>query len=84
MSVLKDLKKLLHSRFPLSLFLIISFTLFPIVSSSHLPIISNAWSATFYVDATNGNDANDGISQSTPWKTIAKVNASRLNSGVKG
>ena len=82
--VFNDLKKLLHSRFPLSLFLIISFTLFPIISSSHLPIISNAWSATFYVDATNGNDANDGISQSTPWKTIAKVNASRLNSGVKG
>jgi hypothetical protein len=83
MSVLNDLKKLLHSRFPLSLFFIISFTLFPIISSSHFPIISDAWSATYYVDATNGNDLNKGLSEATPWKTIAKVNASRFNPGVR-
>src|SRR4030042_244124 len=58
------------------------FTLLPIISSSHFPIISEAWSATYYVDATNGNDANDGISQSTSWKIIAKVNASSFNPGV--
>ena len=51
------------------------FTLLPIISSSHLPIISNAWSATCYVDATNGTS---GLA---PWKTIAKVNASNFNSG---
>jgi len=67
--------------FSLSLFLIISFTLLPIISSSHLPIISNAWSATYYVDATNGNDGNNGTSELAPWKTIAKVNASNFNSG---
>jgi hypothetical protein len=59
------------------------FTLLPIISSSHFPIISDAWSATYYVDATNGNDANSGLSPSTPWKTIAKVNASRFNPGVR-
>jgi len=57
------------------------FTLLPIISSSHLPIISNAWSATCYVDATNGNDGNNGTSGLAPWKTIAKVNASNFNSG---
>jgi len=83
MSVLNDLKKLLHSRFPLSLFFIISFTLFPIISSSHLPIISEARAATYYVDATNGNDVNNGLSESTSWKTIAKVNGPRFNPGVR-
>ena len=35
------------------------------------------------VGTTNGNDANNGLSQATPWKTIAKVNASRFNPGDK-
>jgi hypothetical protein len=55
------------------------FTLLPIIPFSHLPIISEAWAATYYVDATNGNDGNNGTSELTPWKTIAKVHASRLN-----
>jgi hypothetical protein len=72
----------LHSRFSLFLFLILSFTLLPIISSSHFPIISEAWSANYHVAATNGNDGNSGLSPSTLWKTIAKVNASRFNPGV--
>ena len=54
------------------------FTLLPIISSSHFPIISEAWSATYYVDATIGNDGNTGLSESSAWKTIAKVNAARI------
>jgi len=54
------------------------FTLLPIISSSHFPITSEAWSATNYVDATNGNNSNNGLSMSSAWKTIAKVNASTL------
>ena len=65
----------------LSLFLLISFILFPIISSSHFLIISDAWSATNYVDATNGNDGNNGFSMSSAWKTIAKVSASNFNPG---
>jgi parallel beta-helix repeat protein len=42
---------------------------------------SMAWSATYYVDATKGNDANSGLSEATPWKAIAKVNASNFNPG---
>jgi hypothetical protein len=59
------------------------FTLLPIISSSHFLIISDAWSATYYVDARNGNDKNDGLSEPSPWKTIAKVNASRFYPGVR-
>jgi hypothetical protein len=81
MSVFNDLKNLLHSRFLLFLFFIISFTLLPITPSSHFPIISDALSATYYVDATNGKDTNNGTSELTPWKTIAKVNSSNFNPG---
>jgi hypothetical protein len=81
---MKSLRIFPFSRPPipsLSLFLIISFTLLPIISSSHFPIISDAQAATYYVDGTNGNDGNSGLSPSTPWKTIAKVNASNFNPG---
>ncbi|RSX58743.1 lacto-N-biosidase [Bifidobacterium samirii] len=38
---------------------------------------------TYYVSAANGDDANDGTSQSSPWKTLDKVNgiASDLQPG---
>lgn len=37
--------------------------------------------ATYYVDSTFGNDNNDGLSLSTPWKTINEVNNSRFQPG---
>mgnify|MGYP001037838347 CR=1 FL=1 len=37
--------------------------------------------ATYYVDATAGDDDNDGLSTSAPWQTIAKVNAAELSAG---
>jgi hypothetical protein len=40
-----------------------------------------SWAATFYVSATSGNDANDGLSSATPWKTIWKVNSSSFQPG---
>jgi len=36
--------------------------------------------AIFYV-SPSGNDTNDGLSTSSPWKTITKVNASSFNPG---
>jgi hypothetical protein len=38
-------------------------------------------SATDYYISSSGNDANNGLSSSTPWKTIAKVNASSFSAG---
>jgi hypothetical protein len=63
LSRLTDLK-----NFPLvlSLILTIPLTLLPIMPSSHFPIVSDAWSATYYVDATNGNDGNNGLSPENP------------------
>jgi hypothetical protein len=84
MSFIRILSKLANFKYfllVLSLILIIPFTPLPIISSPHFPIISEAWAATYYVDATNGNDANNGTSESTPWKTIAQVNASTFNPG---
>jgi len=42
---------------------------------------SPSWAATYYVDATNGKDSNGGLSPSTAWKTIAKVNSSKFQPG---
>ena len=77
MSFIRMLSRLANMKyFPLflSLVLIIPFTLLPIIPASDFPIISDAWSANYDVAATNGNDGNSGLSPSTPWKTIAKVN----------
>jgi len=41
----------------------------------------SSWAATFYVDATNGIDTNDGLSPATAWKTVAKVNGSTFSAG---
>jgi hypothetical protein len=79
--IISRLAKFKYFLLVLSLILIIPFTLLPIISSSHFPIISDAWSATYYVDATNGNNSNNGLSMSSAWKTIAKVNASNFNPG---
>ena len=40
-----------------------------------------AAAATYYLDATNGNDSNSGTSELSPWKTIKKVNASTFVPG---
>ena len=37
--------------------------------------------AVYYVDATNGNDSNDGLSEITAWRTINKVNNSSFAPG---
>ncbi len=50
---------------PLKNALIIAFLIFSTIAS-----------ATDYYISSSGNDANNGLSSSTPWKTIAKVNSS--------
>ncbi len=44
-------------------------------------IAGSSWAATFYVDAAGGNDVNDGLSQATAWKTVAKVNGNTFAAG---
>lgn len=39
-------------------------------------LINVSVAATYYVDASNGDDSKDGLSTSSAWKTIAKVNSS--------
>lgn len=36
---------------------------------------------TYYVDATKGNDSNDGLSINSAWKTLSKVNTSSYGPG---
>ena len=44
-------------------------------------LISFSVSATIYYIDPNGNDANNGTSTGTPWKTIAKINSSTFSAG---
>ena len=47
-----------------------------------LVTLSNtAYADTYYVDVTGGSDTYDGLSQSTAWQTIAKVNSMSFNPG---
>jgi hypothetical protein len=41
----------------------------------------SAYATTYYLDSTNGSDANSGKSISSPWKTLAKVNSTALKPG---
>jgi len=43
--------------------------------------ISSYAQNTFYIDMTNGNDTNNGISITTSWKTINKVNQQSFVAG---
>ncbi|MBN1482183.1 right-handed parallel beta-helix repeat-containing protein [candidate division KSB1 bacterium] len=40
-----------------------------------------AWANIYFVDATSGNDTNDGTSAATPWRTIQKVNDTFFSPG---
>ena len=52
-----------------------------IATLAPLVMYSVGWAAIYYVDATNGNNSNNGLSMSSAWKTIAKVNASTFYPG---
>jgi len=43
--------------------------------------VSISSATTYYVSSSAGSDTNNGTSPSTPWKTIAKVNASTFSAG---
>jgi hypothetical protein len=40
-----------------------------------------AWGATYYVDATGGNDSNAGTATTQAWKTINEVNKGSFSPG---
>ncbi|MBZ0183506.1 MAG: carbohydrate binding domain-containing protein [Melioribacteraceae bacterium] len=50
----------------------ILFTLILIVVLS----VGNLFAENYYIDATNGNDANNGLSPNAAWKTLTKLNNS--------
>lgn len=46
-----------------------------------LGLVNFAFSANYYLDSNGGSDANDGLSESSPWKTISKLNSQNLQPG---
>jgi len=64
------------NRLVLSCLIISLFVLLSLTTIS-LP----AYATTYYVDASGGNDFNDGLSPETAWKTISKVNSMDFKPG---
>ncbi|WP_290858949.1 right-handed parallel beta-helix repeat-containing protein [Hamadaea sp.] len=52
-----------------------------IVTAMHTPAL--AANTTYYVDASAGADANSGLDQSHPWKSLSKINATTFGAGDK-
>ena len=42
-----------------------------------------ALNVTYYINATTGNDTNNGTSTDTPWATIGRANTQNLEEGDK-
>lgn len=42
---------------------------------------SSAFATTYYMDATNGNDNNNGTSETSAWKTLSKINNTTFSPG---
>ena len=51
------------------------------VAAALEPLEGRAMMSTTYYVSPSGNDANSGTSTSSPWKSIAKVNAESLSAG---
>ncbi|MGG4146333.1 discoidin domain-containing protein [Paenibacillus algorifonticola] len=45
------------------------------------PVAVSAANTTYYIDSAGGNDANNGTSTATAWKTLTKVNATTFQPG---
>lgn len=51
------------------------------VENKKAPSVAARPDTGYYIDASNGDDQNDGLSPQTAWKTISKVNASVFEPG---
>lgn len=45
--------------------------------------LQSAAAGVYYVDSVSGDDANDGLSEKTPWKSLDKLNATLFQPGSK-
>jgi len=54
----------------------------PLTDAPDLTTLSSS-AATYYIDASGGNDAYDGLTEQTAWQTVAKVNSSSFAPGEK-
>ena len=65
--------------------IILIFSLFNFSGKSLLAPLSTASSlaATYFIDATGGNDANDGLTKQNAWQSLNKVNSYPFAPGEK-
>ncbi len=61
--------------------MIITLAVMMTVMTVAIPLTASAANTTYYVDATGGNDSNNGTSTGTAWQTLTKVNATTFGPG---
>ena len=74
---MKTKKRSILPYLTISLFFLLTLT----NAFAPVGIASTAHAATYYVDATGGNDSWNGLSPETAWKTIHKVNGMNFSPG---
>ena len=75
---MSNIKSIRNQTFTIAFSILLFLSFLPLSHSHFLNLIfaSHSSAATYYIDAANGRDTNTGLSESNPWQTIAKVNAS--------
>ena len=68
-------------RFPKYLFLNAILIVMLTFVIGNTAVSAQTGSTTYYIDATGGNDSNNGTSPSSAWKTVFKVNDFEFNPG---
>jgi hypothetical protein len=53
----------------------------PLMLALVLQLNSAAFAATYFVHPTLGDDANDGMTEAAPWRTLARASAATLRAG---
>jgi len=51
------------------------------ITTLMLDVLAGNWGTAYYVDNVAGNDSNSGTSESTAWKTVARVNQASFAPG---
>jgi len=74
------MEKVSNKMKKISLFIIVGILILPIFYINIDNVVAD--SNTYYV-ANNGSDSNNGLSPSTPWKTIGKVNTKMSDGTIK-
>lgn len=72
---------MLKRKFSKVVSVVLTLAMISVLLISSAPVPAEAAGTTYYVDSVGGNDANNGTSTSSAWKTLGKVNQKTFQPG---